>query len=111
MFKYYVLIADRTQHERRYLVTPWLKSIAHITIWGIIKSAVSTGLVLGVMGWAIWKLFIVKQWVEDVEYEGNVDANEALENLNEDKKEDEKKEQENKEEDAKKDKNGKGKKK
>jgi hypothetical protein len=74
---------------------------------------VSTGLVLGLTGWAVWKLFIVKQWVEDVEYEGNVDANEALENLNEDEKEEEKekKDAEEKEEQNKKGKNAKGKKK
>jgi hypothetical protein len=77
---------------------------------------VSTGLVLGLTGWAVWKLFIVKQWVEDVEYEGNVDANEALENINEDEKEEEKekkekKDAEEKEEQNKKGKNAKGKKK
>jgi hypothetical protein len=38
-------------------------------------------LVLGSVGWAVWKFFIVKKWVEDVEYEGNVNADEALENL------------------------------
>jgi hypothetical protein len=38
-------------------------------------------LVLGSVGWAVWKFFLVKKWVEDVEYEGNVDADEALENL------------------------------
>ena len=47
----------------------------------------STGVVLAITAWAVWKVFIVKRWVEDVEYEGNVDANEALENLEEDKKE------------------------
>jgi hypothetical protein len=75
---------------------------------------VSTGLVLGLTGWAVWKLFIVKQWVEDVEYEGNVDANEALENLNEDEKEEEKEKKDaekEKEEQNKKGKNAKGKKK
>lgn len=74
----------------------------------------STGLVLGLTGWAVWKLFIVKQWVEDVEYEGNVDANEALENLNEDEKEEEKEKKDaekEKEEQNKKGKNAKGKKK
>lgn len=69
---------------------------------------------LGLTGWAVWKLFIVKQWVEDVEYEGNVDANEALENLNEDEKEEEKEKKDaekEKEEQNKKGKNAKGKKK
>lgn len=63
--------------------------------------------------WAVWKLFIVKKWVEDVEYEGNVDADEALENLEEEKKEKkdaEKKEEEEKAKEEEK-KGGKGKKK
>jgi hypothetical protein len=96
------------QYERKTLVTPWLKTIARITLWGIIKSLMSTGVVLGVVAWATWKLFIVKRWVEDVEYEGNVDANEALENLEGDD-ETEKKEAETKQEEEKK--KGKGKKK
>jgi hypothetical protein len=102
------LKANLRQYERKNLVTPWLRTIARITIWGIVKSAISTGLVLGITGYAVWKLFIVKRWVEDVEYEGNVDADEALENLPVlEKEEEEKKEKEKKEEK----KNGKGKKK
>jgi hypothetical protein len=76
-----------------------------------VKSAISTGVVLGITAWAVWKLFIVKRWVEDVEYEGNVDANEALENLEEDGKAEK---EEEKEKDKKEDggnKKGKGKKK
>jgi hypothetical protein len=42
---------------------------------------VSTGFVFAGTMWSVWKLFIVKRWVEDVEYEANVDANEALEEL------------------------------
>ncbi|KAF2825874.1 hypothetical protein CC86DRAFT_370743 [Ophiobolus disseminans] len=98
------------EYERKYLVTPWLKTIAHITVWGIVKSVVWTGIVLAGTGWAVWKLFIMKQWVEDVEYEGNVDANEALENLEEGKKEKDGKDGE-KEKEEKDKKNGKGKKK
>jgi len=96
------------KHERKYLVTPWLKSIAHITVWGIVKTLVSIGLVFGALGWAVWKLLLVRQWVEDVEYEGNVDADEALENLNDDGSEKDKKD-DAKEKDGKED--GKGKKK
>jgi hypothetical protein len=104
------------QYERKHLVTPWLRTIARITIWGIIKSAISTSVVLGITGFAIWKLFIVKRWVEDVEYEGNVDADKALEDLPElEKEEEEQKEREKEEEKKKKEeeekKNGKGKKK
>lgn len=36
------------------------------------------------MGFAAWRLFVLEQWVEDVEYEANVDANKALEDLEED---------------------------
>jgi hypothetical protein len=70
---------------------------------------VSTCVALGAMGWAVWKFFLVKKWVEDVEYEGNVNADEALENLEEDEKE---KEEEKGEEEKKANaKGGKGKKK
>jgi hypothetical protein len=47
---------------------------------------VSTCVALGAAGWAVWKFFLVKKWVEDVEYEGNVNADEALENLEEEEK-------------------------
>jgi hypothetical protein len=77
-----------------------LQSLARITLFGIIRSLVSTCVALGAVGWAVWKFFLVKKWVEDVEYEGNVDADEALENLEEDEKEkdedEEKKEEEEK---------------
>jgi hypothetical protein len=62
------------------------------------------------VGWAVWKFFLVKKWVEDVEYEGNVNADEALENLEEEeeKKEEKKKGEEETKANAK---GGKGKKK
>jgi hypothetical protein len=37
--------------------------------------------VLGFVGAATWHFFLAKQWVEDVEYEANVDAEKALEDL------------------------------
>lgn len=92
-------------------MTPWLRTIARITVWGIVKSAISTGVVLAITAWAVWKLFIVKRWVEDVEYEGNVDANEALENLEEDKKAEEENEKAKDKKDESGNKKGKGKKK
>jgi hypothetical protein len=64
------------------MVTPVLRYIAHITLWGVVKSFLTTAVVLGVIGTAVWKIFVVKEWVEDVVYEGNVDANKALEDLN-----------------------------
>lgn len=42
--------------------------------------------IVGACGVAVWRFFLAKQWVEDVEYEGNVDANQALEDLGEGKK-------------------------
>jgi hypothetical protein len=96
-------LTDVWQYERTTVVTPWLRSIARITLYGIIKSLVSTGLVLGVIAWAVWKMFLVKQWVEDVEYEGNVDADEALGEL------DGEKDKEDEEEKGKKNGKGKGK--
>ncbi|CAO2655196.1 Nn.00g102600.m01.CDS01 [Neocucurbitaria sp. VM-36] len=70
--------------ERQQIITPWLRHSAHITVWGIIKSVITTTIFFGVTAGLIWKLFLVKQWVADVEYEGNVDADKALEDLNDD---------------------------
>ncbi|KAJ4362335.1 hypothetical protein N0V83_010428 [Neocucurbitaria cava] len=70
--------------ERKQIITPWLKHFAQITVWGIIKSVTTTVVVFGIVAGLVWKLFVVKQWVTDVEYEGNVDADKALEDLNED---------------------------
>jgi hypothetical protein len=69
------------QEERRALITPWLKYYAHITLFGVVKTVVTSGVVLGAVGFAAWRLFLLEQWVEDVEYEANVDANKALEDL------------------------------
>ena len=44
----------------------------------------TTSVVIGGLGFAGWRLFLLEQWVEDVEYEANVDANKALEDLEED---------------------------
>jgi hypothetical protein len=71
------------QHERQYLVTPILRRIASITVFGIIRSLLSTGAVLGVTAYAMWRLFLAKQWLRDVEFEGNVDADKALEEVGE----------------------------
>ncbi|KAH7371210.1 hypothetical protein BKA66DRAFT_424368 [Pyrenochaeta sp. MPI-SDFR-AT-0127] len=70
--------------ERQQLVTPLLQYFASITIWHVVKSAVTSFIVFGIAAGLIWKLLIVKQWVTDVEYEGNVDANNALEEFSED---------------------------
>lgn len=85
--------------ERKNMITPWLKSIARITLWSIIKSVVSTGIGLGVTGVLVWRLFLVKRWVEDVEYEGNIDADHALEEIEE--KDDNNKKEEKSEENGK----------
>lgn len=89
------------------MVTPWLKAIAHITVWGIVKSSITTAVVLGGIGYGTWYLLVVKQWVADVEYEGNVDADKALEDLN-DGAEEEGGQDEEKKEEAKEEKKGKG---
>lgn len=49
----------------------------------MIKTLITTGLALAAVAFAAWKLFLFEQWVEDVEYEANVDANAALEDLDE----------------------------
>lgn len=72
------------QEERQALITPWLRYYAHITLFGIIKTTITSAIVLGAVGFAAWRLFLLEQWVEDVEYEANVDANKALEDLEDD---------------------------
>jgi hypothetical protein len=42
--------------------------------------------VLGGVAWLAWRVILLKQWVGDVEYEANVDANKALEELEDDNK-------------------------
>ena len=72
------------QEERKQIITPWLRYYAHITLFGIFKTLLTTSVVIGGLGFAGWRLFLLEQWVEDVEYEANVDANKALEDLEED---------------------------
>lgn len=70
-------------------------------MFGIIKTTVTSAVVLGAVGVAAWRLFLFEQWVEDVEYDANVDANKALEDFEEDETAKKKK----KKDDAKKGKN------
>ncbi|KAF2997084.1 hypothetical protein E8E13_002987 [Curvularia kusanoi] len=72
------------EEERQQLITPWLRYYAHITLFGVIKTLTTSALVLAAVAFASWRLFLFEQWVEDVEYEANVDANAALEDLDED---------------------------
>ena len=76
--------ANLLQEERKQIITPWLRYYAHITLFGIFKTVLTTSVVIGGLGFAGWRLFLLEQWVEDVEYEANVDANKALEDLEED---------------------------
>ncbi|EDU48400.1 conserved hypothetical protein [Pyrenophora tritici-repentis Pt-1C-BFP] len=71
--------------ERQQIITPWLRYLASITIFSVVKTVVWMGLGLGVCTVGIWHFFLAKKWVEDVEYEGNVDADLALEDLGEGK--------------------------
>lgn len=66
------------------MITPWLRYYAHITLFGMIKTLVTSTLAIGAVAFAVWKLFLFEKWVEDVEYEANVDANAALEDLEDD---------------------------
>ncbi|KAL1797762.1 hypothetical protein ACET3X_004368 [Alternaria dauci] len=69
------------EEERQAIVTPWLRYFASITLWSIFKTLFFLVAVVGLAGTATWHFFLAKQWVEDVEYEGNVDADKALEDL------------------------------
>ncbi|KAF1941473.1 hypothetical protein EJ02DRAFT_492343 [Clathrospora elynae] len=71
------------EEERKLIVTPWLRYFASITLSSVIKKLVSLAALIGVTGAATWHFFLAKQWVEDVEYEANVGAEKALEDLEE----------------------------
>lgn len=79
-------VADPLQEERRQLITPRLRYYAHITLWGVIKTTVTSLLAVAAAGYVGWRVFLFEQWVEDVEYDANVDANQALEDLESDQK-------------------------
>lgn len=53
--------------------------MARITLWKVGKTVVGFAAFGCGAGWVVWKGVLVKRWVEDVEYEGNVDAERALE--------------------------------
>ncbi|CAE7022783.1 hypothetical protein PTTW11_03482 [Pyrenophora teres f. teres] len=71
--------------ERQQIITPWLRYLATITVFSVVKTVVWVGVAVGGCGIAVWHFCLAKKWVEDVEYEGNVDANQALEDLGEGK--------------------------
>ncbi|KAJ4338866.1 hypothetical protein N0V95_007936 [Ascochyta clinopodiicola] len=66
------------EEERKALITPLLKRIAHISLFNILRTLLTSAVVLGGVGYAAWRVFLFEQWVEDVEYEANVDADLAL---------------------------------
>ncbi|KAI8932118.1 hypothetical protein NX059_011003 [Plenodomus lindquistii] len=76
-----VCVNPDLEEERKLLITPWLKLIMRITLWSLIKTAVSFTVCVGAAAWVVWRGIMAKRWVEDVEYEGNVDADKALEDL------------------------------
>ncbi|EMD65190.1 hypothetical protein COCSADRAFT_64715, partial [Bipolaris sorokiniana ND90Pr] len=71
------------EEERQRIITPWLRYAARISIWGVIKFVVGLAVICSAASAAVWKGIVAKQWVEDVEYEGNVRAEMALEELDE----------------------------
>ncbi|USP82118.1 uncharacterized protein yc1106_09392 [Curvularia clavata] len=66
------------EEERQRYITPWLRYAAGITLWGVLKFVVALAMVFGGASVAVWKALVAKKWVEDVEYEGNVRAEMAL---------------------------------
>ncbi|KAJ6278951.1 hypothetical protein J3E71DRAFT_370149 [Bipolaris maydis] len=73
------------EEERQRIITPWLRYVARISIWGVAKFVVGIAVMGSVASAAVWKGIVAKQWVEDVEYEGNVRAEMALEELGEER--------------------------
>lgn len=66
------------------MITPRLRYYASISLYGVLKTVVTSVLVLAVVAYVAWRAFLFEQWVEDVEFEANVDANKALEELEDD---------------------------
>lgn len=60
-------------------MTPWLRLVARIALWKVVKTGVSGVAIVGAVGWVVWRGVLVKRWVEDVEFEGNVDAERGVE--------------------------------
>jgi hypothetical protein len=75
------------QEERTQIITPWLRYLASITLYGILRTSLILAAILGAGVVATYRFYLAKQWVEDVEYEGNVDADKALEDLADDEDE------------------------
>ncbi|KAH6642117.1 hypothetical protein C7974DRAFT_420451 [Boeremia exigua] len=78
-----VCVNPDLEEERQQLITPWLRYYAHITLFGVFKTLATVALVVGAVAYAGWRLVLFERWVEDVEFEANVDANAALEDLGE----------------------------
>ncbi|KZM27289.1 hypothetical protein ST47_g1575 [Ascochyta rabiei] len=66
------------EEERKALVSPLLKRMAHVSLFSVVRTLITSAAVLGGVGYAAWRVFLFEQWVEDVEYEANVDADLAL---------------------------------
>lgn len=79
-------LTNHPQYERRTYITPFLRHYIRITLFSLFKTALTSAIVLGAVGYVAWRVFLFEQWVADVEYEGNVDANQALEDMEEDSK-------------------------
>ncbi|KAF9700105.1 hypothetical protein EKO04_002075 [Ascochyta lentis] len=69
------------EEERKTIITPRLRALAHVSLFSFLRTLGTSALVLAGVAYAAWRAFLFEQWVEDVEYEANVDANVALEEL------------------------------
>ncbi|CAI6340884.1 unnamed protein product [Periconia digitata] len=96
------LLRPNAQHERRELITPFLRSLANLTLYSILKFILGTVFTFTISGVTTWYFFMLERERKSLEHEGNEDADEALKEL--DGKE--KKKKKNEKEDGKK---GKGK--
>ncbi|KAF2681627.1 hypothetical protein K458DRAFT_237966, partial [Lentithecium fluviatile CBS 122367] len=69
------------EKERKELVTPFLRWLAGVTVWHIVRAVVSSTVGIGAVIGASWWLFLVEHQEGSVEHEGNQDADKALEDL------------------------------
>lgn len=69
------------QEERRTLVTPFLRSLARLTVWRVVRGLLSAVLGVGIFVGGVWWL-VFGTWEErEVEKEGGEDADRALEEV------------------------------
>ncbi|PSN66422.1 hypothetical protein BS50DRAFT_635540 [Corynespora cassiicola Philippines] len=69
------------EQERKQIVTPFLRWLAKVSFWDLIKSIVSATIAIVITLGICWYLFLIEREMEDLEHVGNEDADKALEDM------------------------------